>query len=78
MVNPDQRDTNSDGYGNVCDPDFDGDLIVNAADLAFFKTKFFTQYPDTDLNGDGIVNAGDLANLKSFFFRSPGPSGLVP
>ena len=73
-----QRDTDGDGYGNVCDPDFDNNLIVNAADLALFKTKFFTQDPDTDLNGDGIVNAGDLAILKSFFFKPPGPSGLVP
>ena len=78
VVNSDQRDTNNDGYGNVCDPDFNNDLIVNATDLAFFKTKFFTQDADTDLNGDGIVNAGDLAILKSFFFRPPGPSGLVP
>ena len=73
-----QRDTDSDGYGNACDPDFDGDLIVNAADLAFLKTVFFTPNPNADLNGDGIVNAGDLAILKQFFFKPPGPSGLVP
>ena len=73
-----QRDTDSDGFGNVCDPDFNGDLIVNATDLAHFKTKFFTNDNHTDLNGDGIVNAADLAVLKTFFFKAPGPSGIVP
>jgi len=74
--NPNQRDTDNDGIGNWCDPDFDNNGIVNAADLAFFKTKFFTTDPDADLTGDGIVNAADLAILKAFFFKAPGPSGL--
>ena len=38
ITNMGQRNTVSDDYGNICDPDFDNDLIVNAADLAFFKT----------------------------------------
>ena len=78
VVNLDQRDTDADGYGNYCDPDFDNNLIVNASDLAFFKTKFFTTDVDADLNGDGLVNAADLAILKLMFFSAPGPSGLVP
>ena len=73
-----QRDTDGDGFGNVCDPDFDNNLVVNASDLAYLKLKFFTADPDADLNGDNIVNAGDLAILKSFFFKAPGPSGLAP
>jgi hypothetical protein len=73
-----QLDTDGDNYGNVCDPDFDGDLIVNASDLAYLKSRFFTKDPDADLNGDGIVNAADLAILKSFFFKAPGPSALAP
>lgn len=77
-VNLDQRDTDRDGFGNTCDPDFDNNLIVNATDLATFKTRFFTADPDADLNGDGFVNAADLAILKTFFFKPPGPSGLVP
>ena len=78
VVNLNQRDTDGDGYGNYCDPDFDNNLIVNASDLAFFKTKFFTTDVDADLNGDGLVNAADLAILKLMFFSAPGPSGLVP
>ena len=73
-----QRDTDGDNYGNYCDPDFDNNFIVNAADLAIFKPNFFTDDPDSDLDGDGTVNAADLATLKQFFFKSPGPSGLVP
>ena len=78
VANPNQRDTDSDGYGNICDPDFDSNLVVNASDLAFFKTKFFSSDPDADLNGDSVVNAADLAILKTMFFKPPGPSGLVP
>ena len=78
VPNPAQRDTDADGYGNFCDPDFDNDLVVNAGDLAYLKSAFFSTAALADLNGDGVVNAGDLAILKSFFFKPPGPSGLVP
>jgi hypothetical protein len=78
VSNSAQRDTDGDGYGNICDPDFDNDLIVNASDLAFFKTKFFSSDTDADLNGDNVVNAADLAILKTMFFKPPGPSGLAP
>ena len=78
VANPAQCDTDSDGYGNICDPDFDNNLIVNASDLAFFTTVFFTPDPDADFNGDGIVNAADLATLKIFFFKPPGPSAIAP
>lgn len=78
VANPAQCDTDSDGYGNYCDPEFDNHLVVNAADLAYFKTKFFSADPEADLNGNGVVNAADLAILKTMFFKPPGPSGLVP
>lgn len=78
VSNPVQRDTDSDGFGNICDPDFDNTLVVNASDLAYLKSVFFTTDPHADLDGSGVVNAGDLAILKSMFFGPPGPSGLVP
>ena len=77
VSNPAQRDTDSDGFGNFCDPDFDNTLVVNASDLAYLKSMFFTTDPHADLDGSGFVNAGDLAILKTMFFGPPGPSGLV-
>ena len=68
----------NDGYGNQCDPDFDNNLIVSAADLAFLKASFFSSDPDADLTGDGVVNAADLSIVKIMFFGPPGPSGLEP
>ena len=75
-----QRDTDGDGYGNACDPDFNGDGVVNFADLATLKASFFKTGADlvTDLNGDGVVNFADLAILKARFFKAPGPSALAP
>lgn len=77
VSNPAQRDTDGDSYGNRCDPDFDNNMIVNAGDLAYLRSMFFTTDSDTDLNGDGAVNAGDLAILKTFFFKAPGPNAVV-
>ena len=78
VSNADQRDTNGDGYGNMCDPDLNNDLVVQAADLAIFKPLFFSTDTDADFDGNGRVQAGDLAILKKFFFQPPGPSCVVP
>ncbi len=77
VANADQRDTNGDGFGNICDADLDNDGVVNFVDLAIMKSVFFTSAPDADLDGDGTVNFTDLAILKSVFFLPPGPSGIV-
>ncbi len=78
ISNPDQLDTNGDGFGNVCDGDLDNDGAVNFGDLNIMKSVFFTADADADLNGDGAVNFGDLNILKSMFFKSPGPSCAAP
>ncbi len=77
--NPDQRDTNSDGYGNVCDPDFNNDGIVNFADIAAWVPFFNTQTSgDFDLNGDGSANFLDYLIITNLFLLPPGPSGVAP
>ncbi len=77
VPNPSQRDTDGDGYGNVCDTDLDNNCITNAFDLAIFRNRFFTADPDADFNGNGIVNAGDLSYMRQNFFLPPGPSGYA-
>jgi hypothetical protein len=77
VANGNQRDTDGDGFGNLCDPDLNNDLVVNAVDLALFKLVFFSADPDADFDGDGAVNAADLGVMRAYFFASPGPSGLT-
>ena len=73
LANADQRDTNLDGYGNLCDADFDGNEVVNTIDLGVFKQSYLTAQgdpgydPDADLDGDG---AGRRAPTSALF-RDP-------
>ena len=78
IPNPDQADADGDGFGNVCDSDFDNNSTTDFADLAFMKSVFFTNNAEADLNSDGRVDFADLAILKSRFFTPPGPSCVAP
>ncbi len=78
-----QRDTNGDGFGNICDPDVDNDGNVNFNDLSMLGAAFFSAPgdanwdPDVDFDGDGNVNFNDLTIMGAHFFGSPGPSALA-
>ncbi len=76
--NPGQRDSNGDGFGNVCDPDLNNDGVVNNADFVLMRSVFYSSNADADLNGDGVANFADLAILKSLLNQAPGPSGTAP
>jgi hypothetical protein len=78
VPNADQRDTNGDGFGNICDADLNNDNVVNFIDLGILRSVFFTADPDADLNGDGSVNFVDLGIMRATFFGPPGPSGVAP
>lgn len=77
IANTTQRDTNGDGFGNICDADLNNDNIVNIADLSLLRANFFkdTPTPDADLDGDGSVALSDLAIIRGLFFEPPGPVG---
>lgn len=76
VANTDQRDTDADGFGNLCDADLNNDCIVNVSDLGLLRSVFFTSNANSDFDGDGIVNVLDLGRLRQGFFAEPGPSGL--
>ena len=78
VANANQRDTDHDGFGNVCDPDLNNDGTIEYADWFYFQQRWNSADPDADLDGDGIVTWPDLQILVDRFFTRPGPSGLSP
>jgi len=75
-ANRDQRDTNGDGFGNLCDADINNDGIVNSVDLDLIRRAFDTKNADADLNGDGVVNQTDLSLATAMSGKPPGPSNV--
>lgn len=75
FFNPNQRDTDGDGFGNLCDADLNQDDIVNVLDLGLFRQRMMSADEDADFDGDGLVNVVDLGLLRTLFFAPPGPAG---
>ncbi|MEM7083813.1 MAG: thrombospondin type 3 repeat-containing protein [Pseudomonadota bacterium] len=78
VANPDQRDTNGDGFGNVCDADLNNDGVINFIDVSQFSAVFLGNDADADFNGDGAVNFVDFVLVSQSFLGAPGPSGVAP
>jgi hypothetical protein len=76
VANADQRDTDGDGYGNICDADFNGNNLVDPTDFSTLKAALGTTSADEDLNGNGIVDPTDFSLAKSLFGKPPGPSAF--
>ena len=82
LANPDQRDTDLDGYGNACDPDYDGDGLVGTSDFLALGRAFGTSegqpgYDEhLDADGDGAIGTPEFLLLGGAFGSAPGPSGL--
>jgi hypothetical protein len=75
-----QRDTDSDGFGNVCDCDYDNDGTCDGQDLAILGQSFgraaSPDYEDVDMDGNGVVDGSDFLLFSFGWGGSPGPSGL--
>lgn len=87
LANTDQRDTDGDAIGNLCDADVDGDGVVTTSFGRIFPVSARGDVewialtarngpydPDHDLDGDGFVNDRDVAIAQIGLFRAPGPS----
>lgn len=72
-----QVDSNLDGYGNRCDPDYNNDGQVSATDFSTFLAAFGGPGTITDHNGDGLTSATDFSTFLQFLGGIPGPSGLA-
>ena len=73
-ANERQRDTDHDGYGNVCDADLDNNGFVSFADLEMFRSRFGSSNSDADFDGNGSVSFNDLNILRNLFGQAPGPA----
>lgn len=88
VPNPDQRDTNADGFGNLCDADVNGDGLVTTSwgivyplskrgDIEWIAmaSQNGPYDPNFDLDGDGEIDSDDLSIAHMSLFMAPGPSG---
>jgi len=82
VANPDQRDSNGDGYGNVIDADLTNDGVIDVEDLLIFRRDFgSTRFQDgvdaaadADFDGDGAVDVDDLLTFRELFGQPLGAS----
>lgn len=71
--NPDQTDSDADGYGDVCEcaqANFDGTGIVGNGDLAILSGQWGLTTVPADLNNNGTVDIGDLLQLVQYWLVS--------
>jgi hypothetical protein len=69
-----QLDTDGDNIGNICDPDFNNNDVIDPSDFSQLKAVFGAISSDEDLNGNGVVDPSDFSRLKAYFGSAPGPA----
>ena len=73
--NPDQRDADGDGFGDLCDADFDQSGSVGIPDVERFERALRgTAYQaGADLDGDGKIDDRDRSLVHLQIGHAPGP-----
>ncbi len=82
IPNPSQNDTDRDGYGNVCNADFNNDGAVGVADRGFLEqVPLFSRVGEqgyralVDLDNSGSITMKGHVIFQSLVGTAPGPSG---
>lgn len=77
VPNADQCDSDQDGYGNLCDCDYDQDEFCSGSDFNVFVDNFGdTTQMVTDQDCDFFTGGSDFNRFVASFGGPPGPSGL--
>lgn len=71
-----QVDTDSDGFGNACDCDFDQDNVCAGSDFGVLLGNFGTGALLTDMDGDGLTAGSDFGIFLGQFGGAPGPGAI--
>ncbi len=64
--NPDQEDTNGDGYGNICDCDLDNDDAVGPADFGLFRSAWGSAPADLNWDADADFDVNGAVGPSDF------------
>jgi hypothetical protein len=80
-TNPNQKDFDHDGCGDLCDSDGNQDGNVNSSDFTAFKATYLKGEGQPGYNGNydadcnGSVNSSDFTVFKGNYLQPTGPSG---
>lgn len=71
-----QVDVDNDGFGNICDCDFDQSGLVLGNDIVEALQNFNMNSPLHDLDSSGLVLGNDIVNCLNQFNSAPGPGAV--